>query len=90
MKTLKFILHKIVIIEVMLIILYIASSFFGVSIPVISTIITYGLKYLTPIAVIALIGYIILCLLSFKIVEIALGIVLGGIILYYLFNYLLV
>ena len=90
MKTLKFILHKIIIIEVMLIILYLACNLFGISIPIVSTIITYSLKYLTPVAVVALIGYIILCLLSFKIVEITIGIVLGGIILYFLFNYLLV
>lgn len=87
MKTIKFILQKIVIVEVMLIILYLACNFFGVSIPIVSTIISYGLKYLTPIAIISLVGYIILSLLSFKIVEIALGIVLGGIILYYLFNH---
>lgn len=86
MKTLKFILQKIIIVEVMLIILYFVCNYFDVSIPVISTIITYGLKYLTPVAIISLIGYIILCLLNFKIVEIALGIVLGGIILYYLFK----
>lgn len=86
MKTLKFILQKIIIVEVMLIILYFACNYFGVSIPIVNTIITYGLKYLTPIAFISLIGYIILCLLNFKIVEIALGIVLGGIILYYLFK----
>lgn len=86
MKTLKFILQKIIIVEVMLIILYFVCNYFDVSIPVVSTIITYGLKYLTPVAIISLIGYIILCLLNFKIVEIALGIVLGGIILYYLFK----
>ena len=86
MKTLKFILQKIIIVEVMLIILYFACNYFGVSIPIVNTIITYGLKYLTPVALISLIGYIILCLLNFKIVEIALGIVLGGIILYYLFK----
>ena len=86
MNTLKFILQKIIIVEVMLIILYFVCNYFDVSIPVISTIITYGLKYLTPVAIISLIGYIILCLLNFKIVEIALGIVLGGNILYNLFK----
>ena len=65
MKTLKFILHKIIVIEIMLIILYLVSDFFGIFIPTISAIIIYCLKYLTPVAVIALIGYIILCLLSF-------------------------
>lgn len=87
MKTIKFILHKIIIIEVMLIILSLVCSFFGVSIPFINTFLEYGLKYLTPLAVIAFVGYIILSLLSFKVVEIAVGIVLGGIILYYLFSH---
>lgn len=85
MKTIKFILQKIVIIEVMLIILFFACNLFGVSIPIVDTIINTGLTYLTPISIIALIGYIILSLLSFKIVEIAIGVVLGGIILYYIF-----
>ena len=87
MKTLKFILQKILIIEVMLIILFFAQNLFNVSIPVVSSIINTGLTYLTPIAIIALILYIILSLLSFKIVEIALGIFLGGLILYYFFNH---
>ena len=52
----------------------------------IDLIIGTGLTYLTPVAVISLIVYIILSLLSFKIIEIALGIVLGGIILCYIFN----
>ena len=84
MKTIKFILQKIVIIEVMLIILFFACNLFGVSISIVDTIINTGLTYLTPISIIALIGYIILSLLSFKIVEIAIGVVLGGIILYYI------
>lgn len=85
MKTIKFILQKIIIIEVMLVILFFICNLFEVSIPIIDLIIGTSLKYLTPIAIISLIGYIILSLLSLKIVEIALGIVLGGIILYYLF-----
>lgn len=87
MKTIKFILEKIVIVEVMLIILYFAKNLFGVSIPIFDLIIGTGLTYLTPIAIIALVGYVILSLLSFKVIEIALGIVLGGIILYYIFNH---
>ena len=89
MKLLKFILQKIVIVEVMLIILYFACSFFGVNISIFNLIINTGLKYLTPIAVIALVGYIVLSLLTSKIVETIIGVVLGGIILYYLFNYIL-
>ena len=87
MKPIKFILQKIVIVEVMLIILYFAYILFDLSIPIVDTVFSLGLTYLTPVAVIALIGYIILCLLSFKIVEIALGIILGGVILYYIFNH---
>ena len=86
MKPIKFILQKIVIVEVMLIILFVAKDFFGVSIPIVDLIIGTGLTYLTPVAVISLIVYIILSLLSFKIIEIALGIVLGGIILCYISN----
>lgn len=86
MKTLKFIAQKIVIVEVMLIILFFAKSLFGISIPIVDSIISIGLLYLTPISIIALVLYIILSLLSFKIIEIALGVVLGGIILYYIFN----
>lgn len=87
MNTIKFILQKIIIVEVMLIILFFAQNIFGVSLPIISTIISLGLTYLTPISIIALILYIILSLLSFKIIEIALGVVLGGLILYYLFHH---
>lgn len=87
MKTIKFILQKIIIVEVMLIILYFATNLFGVSISIVDTILRVGLTYLTPIAIISLIGYVILSILSFKIVEIALGVVLGGIILYYFFNH---
>ena len=87
MKTIKFILQKILIVEVMLIILYFACNLFGVSIPVIDLIVSTGLVYLTPIAIVSLILYVILSLLSLKIVEIVIGVVLGGIILYYIFNY---
>ncbi|MBQ8681733.1 MAG: hypothetical protein IJ509_02355 [Bacilli bacterium] len=89
MKTIRFILQKIIIVETMLIILYFACSLFGVNIEIFNLIINTGLKYLTPISVIALILYIILSLLSSKIVETIIGVVLGGIILYYLFNYII-
>lgn len=85
MKLIKFILQKIIIVETMLIILYFACSLFGVNINIVNLIINMGLKYLTPIAVISLLLYIILSLLTSKIVETMIGVVLGGIILYYLF-----
>lgn len=87
MKLLKFICKKIVIVEVMLIILFLAQTLFGVDIPIISSIITMGLKYLTPISVVALILYIILSFVSSKIIETIIGVVLGGLILYYIFNH---
>jgi len=89
MKLIKFILQKIVIVEVMLIILYFACSLFGVNIHFFNIIINTGLKYLTKISVIALLGYIILSLLTNKIIETIIGVVLGSIILYYLFNYII-
>ena len=89
MKTLKFLAQKIVIIEVMLIILYFACTLFNINITIFNTIINTALIYLTPISIIALILYIILSILSSKIMETALGVAIGGLILYYLFSYLL-
>ena len=89
MKLIKFILQKIIVVETMLIILYFACSLFGVNINIVNLIINMGLKYLTPIAVISLLLYVILSLLASKIVETMIGVVLGGIILYYLFVYII-
>ena len=89
MKLIKFIFQKIITIEIMLIILYFACSLFGINIHLFNLIINTGLKYLTPLSAIALIGYIILSILTSKIIETIIGIVLGGIILYYLFNYII-
>lgn len=87
MKFIHFLLQKIVIVEVMLIILFCVESLFEINIPIVSLIIDTGLYYLTPISVIAFILYIIVSLLSSKIIETALGVVLGGVILYYLFQF---
>lgn len=89
MKLIKFLLQKILIVEVMLIILYIACLVFGVNIDIFNIIINTGLKYLTPVSIVALVLYIILSLLTSKIVEVLIGVVLGGIILYYFFSYML-
>lgn len=89
MKTIRFILQKIVIVEVMLIILFFAKSMFDVSISVVDLIIDTGLLYLTPVSVVALVLYIIFSILSIKIIETVIGVVLGGIILYYVYTYLL-
>jgi hypothetical protein len=85
MKLLQFLAEKVVIVEVMLIILNVSMLYFGLSLPLLTTF----LVFLTPIAVIALILYIILALLNSRLVQTALGVVLGGIILYYLFRYIL-
>lgn len=87
MKTLKFILQKVVIVEVMLIIIYFAKTYFGVNIDIINLIVDTSLKYLTPVAFISLIGYFILSILSNRIIEIILGIVLGGLILSFILKY---
>ena len=89
MEFIKFILKKIIIVEIMLIILSFACSFFGVSIGIVDLIINTGLTYLTPLAVISLVLYIIFSLLTSKIIETVIGVILGGIILYYLFVYLI-
>ena len=87
MKTIKFILKKIIIIEVILVILFLASNLFGVNIPIINPLINTILYYFTPISVISLVIYLILSLLSIKLIEILISIVLGSIIIYYLINY---
>lgn len=84
MKTIKFILQKIITIEVMLIILFLVCNFFNISIPIINLIINTSLKYLTPIAIISLIIYIILSLLNIKTIKTAIYLTLIAIILYYL------
>ena len=84
MKFIKFILQKIIIVEVMLLILYFAKSYFGVNIDIVNYIVDNGLDILTPIAIFSIIPYIILCILSNSIVEIILGVVIGGVILHYM------
>ena len=75
MKTINFIMQKILIIEIILIILFFAQTLFGVNIPIVSSFIIMALKYVTPVSVIALILYIISSLISFKVVEIIIGVV---------------
>lgn len=87
MSTIRFILNKILLVEVFLIVLFLANNMLGITIPVVSTIVDVLLVQLTPIAVISLVAYIVLCLISFKIAEIVFGIFLGIVILYYIFNY---
>lgn len=89
MKTIRFILQKIVIVEVMLLLLFFAKELFQVSIPVVDVIISTGLKILTPIAGISLVLYIILSIFSFQFIEFVFEVIVLGVILYYLFRYLL-
>ena len=84
MKIIRFILEKILIVEVILLVLYFAKTFFNVDISIVNLIVDNGLKYLTPISVPALVLYFLTYILDLKIVKIAIGIALGGIILYYL------
>ncbi len=86
MKLLQFLAEKVVIVEVMLIILNVGLLYCGITLPILATF----LVVLTPIAVFSFIIYIILALLNSRLVQTALGVVLGGIILYYLFKYILV
>lgn len=90
MDFIKFILQKIIIVEIMLIIIYIAKSYFGVNIEIVNFIVDTSLKYLTPIAILSVIPYFILSILSNRVVETILGVVLGGVILYFIFKYYLV
>ena len=62
MKLLQFLAEKVVIVEVMLIILNVSMLYFGLSLPLLATF----LVFLTHIAVISLILYIILALLKVK------------------------
>lgn len=88
MKTLKFILGKIVIVEVMLIILYFATITFNVHIALVDTVISVCLKYLTPVAILAIIPYIILSILDNRFMETVVAVVVGILIAYYLFKIL--
>jgi hypothetical protein len=84
MKTIRFLLEKIVIVEVMLLVLYFATVTFNIHIVTFDLIIITILKYLTPIAIICLIPYIIFSIFDNEIIDIAIGIVIGGLILKYL------
>ena len=84
MKTIKFILQKIVIVEFMLILLVGSIQLFHINMLYIYSFLTTSLHFLTPIAIFSLIGYIILSILTKSFLEILLGIAISGIILYYL------
>jgi hypothetical protein len=72
-KIVKFLAEKIVIIEVMLMILYLAGNYFSVTIPYITDFISMALTYLTPISIVALVIYIIFSLLDHEFIKILLA-----------------
>lgn len=90
MKTIRFLLGKIIITEIMMLIIYFSINLFKVHINIIDIILNIGLKYLTPIASFCLIPYIILSLFNSKVIDTIIGVVVGGLILYYLFHYILI
>lgn len=87
MNTVKFVIKKIIVVEVMLFALYFAINYFKINISFISLMINTFLKYLTPIAIFALILYFPASILTNKIIETIVGIVAGGIILYFILKY---
>lgn len=86
MGKIKFLLNKIIVVEVMLIILYCITMVFGIHIGILDWFLNFFLKYLTPVAIFCFIPYIILSLFDSSFFETVFGIVLGGLILFYLLN----
>ena len=85
----KFILSKIITIEVMLLILFFALNLFGLSLGIFNTIIYTSLKYLTPIAIICFIPYLILSVLDSNLIKMIISIIIGSLIVCYIYiNYI--
>jgi len=87
MKTIKFILKKIITVEIMLLILYFAKELFHVDISIFNLITEAGLYYLTPVAIASLLLYIIFSIFTFKTLGIIITFILAGIVLYFIFSY---
>jgi len=75
-KTIKFLSEKIVIVEIMLIILYLAGNYFNVTIPYLTSFIATALTYVTPVAIIALIIYILTSILDKKFIKLLIALLL--------------
>lgn len=75
-KTIKFLSEKIVIIEIMLIILYLAGIYFSVDIPYVTSFISTALIYVTPVAIIALIIYILTSILDKQFIKLLISLLL--------------
>ena len=75
-KTIKFLSEKIVIVEIILIILFLAGNYFSVTIPYLTDFLNSALTYLTPISLVAAVIYIIASLLDHEFIKILLAIAL--------------
>ena len=87
MSFIKFILGKIVIVEIMLLLLYFSLTFFNLSLSPYDTILITCLKYLTPIAAICFIPYLILSVLGSDFVKMIISIIIGILLVFYFVTY---
>ena len=85
-KLIKFFSEKIVIVEVMLLLLYFVGTYFGVVIPYLTSFLDRALVFLTPIAVVALIVFIVFSILDHKLIKMLIVIVLAILIYKYYIN----
>lgn len=75
-KIIKFLSEKIVIVEIMLIILYLAGNYFNVTIPYLTSFIATALTYVTKVAIVALIIYILTSILDKKFIKLLIALLL--------------
>lgn len=85
-KLIKFFSEKIVIVEVMLLLLHFVGTYFGVVIPYLTSFLDRALVFLTPIAVVALIVFIVFSILDHKLIKMLIVIVLAILIYKYYIN----
>ena len=85
-KLIKFFSEKIVIVEVMLLLLHFVGTYFGVVIPYLTSFLDRALVFLTPIAVVALIVFIVFSILDHKLNKMLIVIVLAILIYKYYIN----
>jgi len=76
-KLMKFLSEKIVIVEVMLLLLHFIGNYFEVEIPYLTSFLDTALVFLTPIAIVALIVFIVFSILDHKLIKILIIIVLA-------------
>ena len=85
-KLIKFFSEKIVIVEVMLLLLHFVGTYFGVVIPYLTSFLDRALVFLIPIAVVALIVFIVFSILDHKLIKMLIVIVLAILIYKYYIN----